>query len=141
MRDRFLLLLIMFSICLTWCDKWWNVTVVENVETNEYPIAEQFCLDNDWELTTDYFWVPICLFFVDEWCTLESIESWECDIFEFEWDTPPSVTCEENWWEPQVRQEWWEEQEVCWFKDDESFCYLNDFADWTCKKWDMTYYD
>ncbi len=138
MRNRVFLLLIMFSVCLTWCEKWWNV---EQVETNEYPIAEQFCIEHDWELTADYDWVPICLFFADEWCSLEDIENWECDLFEYEWDTPPSVTCEENWWEAQVRQEWWEEQEVCWFKDDWSFCYLNDFADWSCKKWDMTYFD
>ena len=137
MRNSLLLLLVLFSVFLTWCEKWWYL---EESETNEYPVAEQFCIEHSWDITTND-WVPVCLFSGDEWCSLEYIEKWECDLFEYDWDTPPSLTCEESWWEPQVRQEWWEEQEVCWFKDDWSFCYLNDFADWSCKKWDMTYFD
>ena len=140
MKNWVLALLVLFSFCLVWCDD--SQPVVE-VQSNEYPIAEQLCIDNNWEITTDYNWVPVCIFFADEWCTLENIEKWGCEYLdnEYEWDMPPSVYCEENWWEPQVWQEWGEESEVCWFKDDETFCYLNDFADWSCKQWDMTYYD
>ena len=46
--------------------------------------------------------------------------------------------CEEQWWNIEEWNEWWEKQDVCYF-DDKTFCYLEDFAAWKCKKWDMSY--
>ena len=138
MRYWILFILAVFSLYLVWCDNSWTI---KEVPSNEYPIVEQLCIDNGWEITTNNDSVPICLLSADEWCSLEYIENWECEFFEYEWDMPPSVYCEENWWEPQVWLEWGEESEVCRFKSDETFCYLNDFADWSCKQWDMSYGD
>ena len=56
------------------------------------------------------------------------------------WERITLVTemCEEQWWNIEEWNEWWERQDVCYF-DDKTFCYLEDFAAWKCKKWDMSY--
>ena len=48
--------------------------------------------------------------------------------------------CEEQWWKIEEWNEWWDTQDICFFPD-ESFCYLEDLAAWSCEKWDMKYYD
>lgn len=136
MKNRLLCagLLVIVSFTLLWCDN------VEISNTNEYPLAEQVCLDNDWEITTDSEWNLICLFYSDEYCYLEDMENWWCDLLWYEWDMPPMIYCEEEWWNPEYWQEWWEDFYVCTF-DDGSFCYLDDFSNWFCSKWDMFYGD
>ena len=102
-----------------------------------YETAEQECLDNDGEVTTDFEWKPICIIYVDEWCYLEDIENWECEwLHEWWWERITVVTdlCNEEWWEIQD----WEDQELCVF-DDGSFCYINDLVVDSCHKWDMVY--
>ena len=109
----------------------------------KYPSAEQECIDNDGEVTTDFEWNPICIFYVDEWCSLEDIEDWICEWLHpwwWEWITVTTDTCNEQWWEVQQWNEWWDIQDICYFSD-ESFCYLEDLASWACEKWDMKYYD
>ena len=56
------------------------------------------------------------------------------------WERITVVTemCEEQWWNIEEWNEWWERQDVCFFED-KTFCYLEDFAAWKCKKWDMSY--
>ena len=109
----------------------------------KYPIAEQQCIDNNGEVTTDYEWTPICLFSANEWCPLVAIEEWDCFLIPSPWWEWISVfidMCEEQWWTFEEWYEWWEVQYVCFFPD-ESFCYLEDLAAWSCKKWDMKYHD
>ena len=48
--------------------------------------------------------------------------------------------CNEQWWQIQNFQEWWDNFDICSY-DGESFCYLRDIADWSCKKWDIQFYD
>ena len=106
----------------------------------QYQKAEQICKENDWTITKLNEWVYSCL--RDNWmrCPLSAIEEWDCFILDYEWDLPPSEACKQEWWNPEIWLEWWEEQEVCFF-DDESFCYMDDFANFECKKGDMKYYD
>ena len=56
------------------------------------------------------------------------------------WERITVVTemCEEQWWTIEEWNEWWEKQDVCYF-DDKTFCYLEEFSAWKCKKWDMSY--
>lgn len=108
---------------------------------SQYPIAEQECIDNDWEISIDEHWTPICIFFESEYCSLESIEKWDCEWIHqwwWEWITVVTDMCEEQWWSVEEWNEWWERQDVCYF-DDKTFCYLEDFAAGKCKKWDMSY--
>lgn len=74
-------------------------------------------------------------FDVKDWPGMEK----EDDISEW-WERITVVTemCEEEWWLVEEWLEWWDTQDVCYF-DDKTFCYLEDFAAWTCKKWDMSY--
>lgn len=109
----------------------------------QYPIAEQECIDNDGELSTDDDWNQICLF--EDWmqCPLVAIEEWDCFLInQWGWERITVVTdmCNEQWWEIQQWNEWWDTQDICFFPD-ESFCYLEDLAAWACEKWDMKYYD
>ncbi len=55
-KSLFLWLLLIGSITLVWCQKsnW-------EPEVSQYPVAEQVCLDNGWEVTVDEEWKDICL--------------------------------------------------------------------------------
>ena len=110
---------------------------------SKYPIAEQECIDNDGELSTDDDWNQICLF--EDWmqCPLAAIEEWDCFLINqwgWEWITVVTDMCNEQWWEIQQWNEWWDIQDICFFPD-ETFCYLEDLAAWACEKWDMKYED
>ena len=48
--------------------------------------------------------------------------------------------CINNGWNPENRFKWWDESDVCYFPD-ESFCFIDDFSDWKCSKWDYHYGD
>ncbi len=55
-KSLFLWLLLIWSITLAWCQKSdWEQKV------SQYPVAEQVCLDNGWEVTVDEEWKDICL--------------------------------------------------------------------------------
>ena len=105
--------------------------------------AEQICLDFDGQISETEDWEAICILPNDEFCYMFDIEDGGCDLlwyeYEYEWDMPSSVYCEENWWTYQIWLEWGEEQEVCTF-DDNSFCYFDDLVAWNCSKWEF-YYD
>lgn len=109
----------------------------------QYPVAEQECIDNDGQLSTDDDGNQICILSDDEFCYLEDIENWKCEWLH-EWGgeriTVVTDMCEEQWWEVQYWQEGGDDFEICWF-DDESFCYLEDLAAWACEKGDMKYED
>ena len=55
-KPLILWLLLIGSITLVWCQKsdW-------EPEVSQYPVAEQVCLDNGWEVTVDEEWEDICL--------------------------------------------------------------------------------
>lgn len=55
-KSLFLWLLLIGSIALVWCQKSGG-----EPEVSQYPVAEQVCLDNGWEVTVDDEWTPICL--------------------------------------------------------------------------------
>ena len=85
-------------------------------------------------------WLLFLWGFILTWCN--DILDWpgmERDVNEW-WERITVVTemCEEQWWNVEEWNEWWEKQDVCYFED-KTFCYLEDFAAWKCKKWDMSY--
>ena len=111
----------------------------------EYPMAEQVCMENSGQLSTNDEWVPICIFFENDYCYLEDMEDWWCDLLYeeqwwWEWITVVKDMCEEQWWVVEEWNEWWEKQDVCTFED-KSFCYFENLAIWNCEKWDMYYID
>ena len=108
-----------------------------------YPVAEQECIDNDGQISTNHEWTQICVFSDDEFCYLEDMEDWWCDLLYpgwWEWITVVTDMCEEEWWNVQQWNEWWDIQDLCYYPD-ETFCYLDDLADGSCHKWDMKYDD
>jgi len=110
MRKLFLIwLLFLCSFTLTWCFGNWS---------NEKSLL--------WRL----WW-----FDIKDWPWMERDD----DIPEW-WERITVVTemCEEQWWNIEEWNEWWEKQDICYFED-KTFCYLEDFAAWKCKKWDMSY--
>lgn len=40
----------------------------------------------------------------------------------------------------QIWDEWWENAAVCFYSDN-SFCFVEDVENWSCKKWDLPFYD
>lgn len=130
-------LLFLWSITLSWCFDIMDWPWMEREIL--YPMAEQKCIDNDGKITTDETWTPICIFFENEYCSLENMEKWDCEWIHQWWERITIVTdmCEEQWWVVEQWLEWWDTQDVCYF-DDKTFCYLEDFAAWNCKKWDMS---
>ena len=57
-KSLLLWLLLIGSITLAWCQKsGWEPEVSEP----QYPVAEQVCVDNGWEVTVDDAWTPVCL--------------------------------------------------------------------------------
>ena len=57
-KSLFLSLLLIGGIALAWCQKSdWEPEVSES----KYPVAEQVCVDNGWEVTVDEEWKDICL--------------------------------------------------------------------------------
>ena len=82
-------------------------------------------------------WLLFLWGFVLIWCN--DILDWPGMEREW-WERITVVTemCEDQWWTIEEWNEWWERQDVCYF-DDKTFCYLEDFAAWKCKKWDMSY--
>ena len=70
----------------------------------KYPIAEQECIDNNGELSTDDKWNQICMF--EDWmrCPLADIEEWDCFLINqwwWEWITIATDMCKEQSWEVQ----------------------------------------
>ncbi len=134
-------LLFLWSVILSWCNDIMDWPWMER--EIQYPVAEQECIDNDGEITADANWIPICVFFENEYCTLENMEKWNCEWIHqwwWEWITVVTDMCNEQWWVVEQWFEWWDTQDICFFPD-ESFCYLEDLASWACEKWDVTYYD
>ena len=140
MKKLFLICFLFFwCLSLTWCTDIMDWPWMEREIL--YPIAEQECIENDGEITTDETWTPICIFFENEYCSLEDMEKWNCEwIHQWWWERITEVTdmCEEQWWVVEQWLEWWDSQNVCYF-DDKTFCYLEDFVAWNCKKWDISY--
>lgn len=109
----------------------------------KYPIAEQECIDNDGQISTDDDWNQICILSDDKFCYLEDMEDWWCDLLYPGWWERITVVmdmCEEEWWSVQQWNEWWDIQDVCFYPD-ESFCYFENLAAGSCHKWDMKYED
>ena len=109
----------------------------------KYPIAEQECIENDGQISIDDDWNQICILSDGEFCYLEDMEDWWCDLLYPGWWERITVVkdmCEEEWWSVQQRNEWWDIQDVCFYPD-ESFCYLEKLAAGDCHKWDMKYED
>ncbi len=127
--------LFLWSITLTWCNDIMDWPWMER--EIEYPVAEQECIDNDGEITTDELWNDICLFNALDWCLLEKIQDWTCEWLNpepgWEWITEVTDMCEEQWW----TVEWQDLDAFCYYED-KTFCYLEDLPSWSCKKWDVS---
>ena len=91
-----------------------------------------WCFGN-WSNGNSLLW-RLWWFDIKDWPGMERDDNTEW------WERITIVTemCEEQWWNTEEWNEWWERQDVCYF-DDKTFCYLEDFAAWKCKKWDMSY--
>jgi len=48
--------------------------------------------------------------------------------------------CADEWWELEMWEEWGDYQPICYFGEDESYCYFEDMYDWLCHKWNLYYY-
>ena len=57
-----------------------------------------------------------------------------------EWFSVAEWYCADEWWKLEIWEEWDESQAICFFEDDESYCYFEDLYDGLCHKWDLYYY-
>lgn len=73
-KSLLLWLLLVGSITLVWCQK-----SDGEPEVSQYPVAEQVCLDNGWEVTVDGEWTPICLLW-GRWINLADMEEHPEDV-------------------------------------------------------------
>lgn len=94
-----------------------------------------WCFGN-WSNRNSLLW-RLWLFDIKDWPGMErddNVPEW--------WERITVVTemCEEQWWKIEEWNEWWDTQDICFFPD-ESFCYLEDLAAWSCAKWDIIYYE
>ena len=133
-------------ICIFWWMYWWwrLAWIVINLEYMEqHPEEEYFlygygksaCEYASWHPSQNDAWEEICIFGDNESCYIKDLLSWNCEFWE---DINPYLSiwratfyCEKDWWYFDFM---WEEY-ICNFGD--SYCYLRDFIDWMCKKWDV----
>ena len=120
----------LWSVILTWCIQIMDWPWME--KETKYLKAEEACIDNWWKITEDNKWTTICVLWW-RWTNLVDIEKYQNS------GSIP-IYCEEEGWKYRIWYEWFEQQEVCLF-DDETFCYINDFSNHKCEKWDMKYFD
>lgn len=115
-------LFLLLWFVLVWCWK-------GSVDKNLYPVAQEVCHDNDWEVTLDDEWVPICLLW-GRGIYLADMEG----VGEKFWEDSslyPSAEQECIYNNGEVaRNDNWEY--VCVFSDHE-FCYIQDIMQWTCE--------
>jgi len=57
-----------------------------------------------------------------------------------EWFSVAEWYCADEWWKLEMWEEGGDYQPVCYFDEDESFCYFEDMYDGLCHKWDLYYY-
>ena len=58
---------------------------------DEYPIWEQLCIDNGGQVSQTEDGIGICILNDDDFCYLEDLEDWWCDLW------PVYPTCPEDW--------------------------------------------
>lgn len=72
------------------------------------------------------------------WC---SEPAWNDKVDDEDWFNIAEWYCENEWW----KIEMWEElngyQPVCFYADDESYCYLEYLYNGLCSKWEFYYFD
>ena len=66
--------------------------------------------------------------------------NWELIVDDDEWFAVAEWYCEEEWWEVEMWEEWNEYQPVCFYEEDESYCYLEDLYGKLCRKWELYYF-
>lgn len=124
-KSLLILSLLIFWVTLAWCSN-------QIIET-----AEQKCVDNNWEVTTDELWNNICLFNAHERCQISEIEAWTCGWLNNEFDdsdyteySDPVKICEYNGWKI-VYDETKNESPMCYFLEAE-WCSLASIDRWDC---------
>lgn len=132
------------DICLfnahDWCllkniEDWNCEWIIEQQIRTEYPDPVNICEYNGWKIIYDEEkeW-PMCYFLEAEWCSLASIDRWDCEYLSDEY----------NYWEEEYPV--WEQicidyngqisetedgSKICILNDND-FCYLEDLQDWWC---------
>lgn len=70
-------------------------------------------------------------------CTNTPTNKWNNN--EEHWFNIAEWYCKDAWWELETLEEWDGYIPICYYKEDNSFCYYEDLYDKTCKKWDIQY--
>lgn len=100
--------------------------------------AEDICLSFDGQVSETEDWEAICILSDEDFCYMYDIEDGGCDLlwyeYEYEWDMPSSVYCEENWWTLNLEEGSW----LCIF-DDGTYCEEWSYYRNECQKWDTFY--
>lgn len=65
------------------CEAW---EMIDSDEWDPYPVAEQYCIDNNGQTSEDNEWIPICIFENGNSCEYSDITNWECKWINYgEW--------------------------------------------------------
>ena len=86
------------------------------------------------------FWLLLVWSFALVWCQKSDWDDMVWQVDGNEWFAVAEWYCEDEWWKLEVWEEWGDYQAVCYFEEDESYCYFDDLYDWSCHKWDLYYY-
>lgn len=78
----------------------------------------------------------LCLALI--WC---SEPVWNEKIEDEDWFSVAEGYCENEWWEVEMWENWDGYQPVCFYVDDESYCYLEYLYYGVCTKWEFYYFD
>lgn len=80
MKKFILIWLFLWCIIMAWCHNHLKDTINnEPIKWDYHPEGAQICEESEWEVTTDYFWKPLCIFLINKECYLEDIENWNCE--------------------------------------------------------------
>lgn len=61
----------------------WTAVYKEETEEYSYPVAEQYCIDNNWKVSKDDQWENICVF-NNESCKFVDVVNWDCKSINYD---------------------------------------------------------
>ena len=87
-------------------------------------------------------WLFLVWIFTLVWCQKSDDDSINMDVDDNGRFAVAEWYCVDEWWELEMWEDGDGYRPVCFYEDDESYCYFEDLYDWLCHKWDLyTYYD
>lgn len=85
------------------------------------------------------FWLLLLWSIALMWCNESNNEKYTLDSKE--WFNVVKWYCEDEWWRIEDWKKWEGYQSVCFYEEDESYCFLEDLYNGLCNKWELYDFD